>query len=157
MNKQEFLETLTEEQLNLLRDITDKDVMQELEKQNSKKIPIEVNVDDCFIYINDYNSRCLTKVISRTNDQYFDCEEISIDNYNIDIYEVNYYINDFEKHDRIDSEIFNKIAALVNTRDDAVYKICEEFNKQIRELCSTLLNKQQLVNKIEEYVKKENK
>lgn len=142
MNKQEFLETLTEEQLNLLRDITDKDVMQELEKHNLKKIPIEVKVGDCFIYINDYDGRYLTKVISRTNDQYFDCEEISIDNYNIDIYEVNYYINDFEKHDRIDSEIFNKIAALVDTRDDAIGKICEEFNKQIRELCSTLLNTQ---------------
>lgn len=37
MNKQEFLETLTKEQLNLLRDITDKDVMQELEKHNLKK------------------------------------------------------------------------------------------------------------------------
>ena len=142
MNKQEFLETLTEEQLNLLRDITDKDVMQELEKHNLKKIPIEVKVDDCFIYINDYGDIYLTKVISITNDQYFDCEEISIDSCNIDIYEVNYYINDFEKHNRIDSEIFNKIAASVDTRDNAIGKICEEFDKHIRELCSTLLNTQ---------------
>lgn len=58
------------------------------------------------------------------------------------MYGMNYHIDDFEECDRIDSEIFDKIATLVNNRDNTVDKICEEFNKQIRELCSTLLNTQ---------------
>lgn len=74
--------------------------------------------------------------------QYFDCEEINIDDNCIDVYKINYYLDDFDGYNRIDSEIFDKIAALVNTRDSAVDKICKEFNKQIRELCSTLLNTQ---------------
>jgi hypothetical protein len=144
MNKQEFLENLTEEQLNLLGAITDKDVTQELKKRNLKT-PIEVKVGDCFIYRNDYDDIYLTKVMNHTPDfygQYFGCEEISIDSHDVDSYEVNYHIDDFSEHDRIDSEIFNKIAASVDTRDNAIGKVCEEFDNQIRELCSTLLNTQ---------------
>ena len=48
------------------------------------------------------------------------------------------YLDDFEEHDRIDSEIFDKIEALVNSRDNALDKICKEFDKQIRELCQEL-------------------
>ena len=145
MTKQEFLKTLSEEQLNLLGAITGRDVMQELKKR-SLKTPIEVNVGDCFVCINDYGDICLTKVIKCTPEdhyfdgQYFDCAEISIDSHDIDMYAMNYYIDDFEECDRIDSEIFDKIAALVNTRDNAMDKICEEFDKQIKELCSTSLN-----------------
>ena len=147
MNKQEFLKTLSEEQLNLLGAITSKDVMYELKKRNLRT-PIEVKVGDCFIYRNDYDDIYLTKVIDCSPDedyfdgQYFGCEEISIDSHDVDSYEVNYYIDDFSEHDRIDSEIFDEIAASINSRDDAVNKICEGVNNQIRELCSTLLNTQ---------------
>ena len=147
MNKQEFLKTLSEEQLNLLGAITGRDVMHELKRRNLKT-PIEVKVGDCFIYRNDYDDIYLTKVIDCSPDedyfdnQYFGCEEISIDSHDVDSYEVNYYIDDFSEHDRIDSEIFDEIAASINSRDDAVNKICEEVNNQIRELCSTLLNTQ---------------
>lgn len=145
MTKQEFLKTLSEEQLNLLGDITGRDVMKELKKR-SLKTPIEIKIGDCFVYKNDCNDIYLTKVVSCTpsnpyfDGQYFNCEEISIDSNDIDSYEVDYYLDDFEEHDRIDSEIFDKIETLVNNRDSTVNKISEEFNKQIRELCSTLLN-----------------
>lgn len=144
MTKQEFLKTLSEEQLNLLGEITGKDVMQELKKRNLKT-PVEVKVGDCFVCIND-NDIYLIKVISCTPEdhhfdgQYFDCAEISIDSHDIDIYVMNYYIDDFAECDRIDSEIFDKVATLVNNRDNTIDKICKEFDKQIRELCSTLLN-----------------
>lgn len=147
MTKQEFLKTLSEEQLNLLGDITGRDVMKELKKR-SLKTSMEVNVGDCFLCINDHGDICITRVTGCTPEdhhfdgQYFDCVEISIDSHDIDMYGMNYYIDDFEECDRIDSEIFDKIEALVNTRDKAVDKICEEFNKQIRELCSTSLNTQ---------------
>ena len=145
MTKQEFLSKLSEEELHLLGSITHINIVNELNKRNTKS-SIEVKVGDCFVYRNDCNDIYLTKVVNCSPDydhfdgQYFDCEEISIDSNDIDSYEVDYYIGDFAEHDRIDSEIFDKIETLVNNRDNTVDKICKEFNKQIRELCSTLLN-----------------
>lgn len=145
MTKQEFLSKLSEEELLLLRSITHTNIINELNKRNTKT-PIEVKVGDCFVYRNDYGDVYLTKVMNCSPDydhfdgQYFDCEEISIDSHDIDSYEVNYYLDDFEEHDRIDSEIFDKIEALVNTRDNTVDEVCKQFDNQIRELCSTSLN-----------------
>ena len=147
MTKQEFLNKLSHEELLLLRDIMSCEITREINKRNTE-IPIEIKVGDCFIYRNDYDDIYLTKVIScapedpHFDGQYFDCVEISIDSHDIDTYGVNYYIEDFSEHDRIDSEIFDKIATLVNNRDNTLDKIHEEFDKQIRELCSTLLNTQ---------------
>lgn len=148
MTKQEFLNKLSHEELLLLRDMVSScDVTRELKKRNTKS-SIEVKVGDCFVYRNECDEIFLTKVVNCSPDydhydgQYFECEEISIDSNNIDRYGADYYIGDFEEHDRTDSEIFDKIAALVNSKDDAVNKICEQFDKQIRELCSTLLNTQ---------------
>lgn len=122
------------------------EITREINKRNSKKKPpMEVKVGDCFVYGNDCGDTFLTKVINRSYDpfgQYFDCEEISIDSNDIDSYEVDYHLDDFEEHDRIDSEIFDKIETLVNSRDNTIDKICKEFNKQIREICSTSLNTQ---------------
>lgn len=144
MTKQEFLNKLSHEEL-LLRDmVSSYDVTAELKKRKTK-FPIDVKVGDCFVYRNDCNEIYLTKIFGcnpENHYQCFNCEEISINGYDIDSYEVTYYLEDFSEHDRIDSEIFNKISALVNNRDNAVNKICEEFNKQIRELCSILLNTQ---------------
>lgn len=139
MNKQEFLSKLSEEELHLLGSITHTNIINELNKRNTKT-PIEVKVGDCFVYRNDYGDIFLTKVMicSPIDGQYFDCEEISIDSHEIDSYEVDYTIDDFEEHDRIDSEIFDKIEALVNSRDNALDKIGKEFDKQIRELWTSL-------------------
>ena len=147
MNKQEFLNKLSHEELLILKDIMSCDITRELNKRNTKT-PIEIKVGDCFIYKNDCNDIYLTKVVNCGPDhdhydgQCFDCEEISIDNHEIDIYSVDNLIEDFEEHERIDSEIFDKIEILVNNRDSTVDKICEEFDKQIRELCSISLNTQ---------------
>lgn len=143
MTKQEFLNKLSHEELLLLRDIMSCEITRELNKRNTKT-PIEIKVGDCFVYRNDYGDIFLTKVIncSPTYTQYFDCEEISIDDHEIDMYGADNLIEDFEEHDRIDPEIFDKIETLVNNRDNTVDKICKEFDKQIRELCSTLLNTQ---------------
>lgn len=149
MTKQEFLSKLSEEELLLLRSIMSCEITRELNKRNPKT-SIEVKAGDCFIYRNDCGDIYLTKVIncSPIDLQYFDCDEISIESHDIDSYEVDYTIDDFEEHDRIDSEIFDKIEALVNSRDNALDKIGKEFDKQIRELCSTLPNTQN--KKIEE-------
>lgn len=139
MTKQEFLNKLSDEELFLLRDIMSCEITKEINKRNTN---IEVKVGDCFICRNDYNDIYLTKVINRSPDYepYFKCEEISIDDHDVDIYKITYYLNDFDEHDRIDSEIFDKIKTSVNTRDNAVDKVCKKFDKQIKELCSTLLN-----------------
>lgn len=139
MNKQEFLSKLSEEELHLLGSITHTNIINELNKRNTKT-PIEVKVGDCFVYRNDYGDIFLTKVMicSPIDVQYFNCEEISIESHDIDSYEVDYTIDDFEEHDRIDSEIFDKIEALVNSRDNALDKIGKEFDKQIRELWTSL-------------------
>ena len=86
----------------------------------------------------------LTKVINCnfTDVQYFNCKEININDNEIDMYDTYILIEDFEEHHHIDSEIFDKIATLINNRDNTVDKIREEFAKQIRELCSTLLSTQ---------------
>ena len=147
MTKQEFLNKLSHEELLILKDIMSCEIIREINKRNTKT-SIEVKVGDCFIYINDYDHIYLTKVISYTSEdhhfdgQYFNCEEISVDSNDIDIYKITYYLEDFEEHDRIDSEIFDEIADSINSRDDAIDKICEGVNRQIRELCSTLLNTQ---------------
>lgn len=145
MNKQEFLSKLSKEELDLLRDMEPGEINREFHKRNTK--PIEIKVGDCFICRNNYEGIYLTKIINYIPGnskfcEYFECEEISIGGQNISIYEITYYLDGIEGHDRIDSEIFDKIAALVNTRDNAIDKVCEEFDKQIRELCSTLLNTQ---------------
>ena len=146
MTKQEFLNKLSHEELLLLRDmVSSYDVIRELSKRNTKTL-IEVKVGDCFAYRNDCGDIFLTKVIGCAPEnpyfdgQYFDCEEISIDDHEIDMYSGDNLVEDFEEHDRIDSEIFDKVAALINSRNDAIDKIREEFDKQIRELCSTSLN-----------------
>ena len=145
MNKQEFLNKLSHEELLILRDIMSCDITKELNKRNT---PMEVKVDDCFVCRNDYGDICLTKVVSCTPEdhhfdgQYFDCAEISIDSHDIDMYGMNYYIDDFAECDCIDSEIFDKVAILVNNRNNTVDKIRKEFDKQIRELCLTLLSTQ---------------
>ena len=147
MTKQEFLNKLSHEELLLLRDIMSCEITREINKRNTKT-PIEIKIGDCFVYKNNCNDIYLTKVVSYVpsnpyfDGQYFNCEEISIDSNDIGSYEVDYYLEDFEEHDRIDSEIFDKIETLVNNRDSTIDKISEEFNKQIRELCSTLLNTQ---------------
>jgi len=143
MTKQEFLNKLSHEELLLLRDmVSSYDVATELKKRNTETL-VEIKAGDCFIYINDYDGISLTKVSGcNPEDQYFDCKEISIDSDDIDSYEVNYWIGDFSEHDRINSEIFDKIATIVNSRDYAINEIRKEFDEQIRELCSTLLNTQ---------------
>ena len=145
MNKQEFLSKLSNEELDLLRDMEPGEINREFRKRNTK--PTEIKVGDCFICRNDYGGIYLTKVISHTPEnynhyEYFECEEISINDHNINTYEITYYLDAFEGRDRIDTEIFNKIAVIVNDRDNTIHKICEEFDNQIRELCLILLNTQ---------------
>lgn len=155
MTKQEFLNKLSHEELLVLRDMMSCEITRELNKR--KKTSIEVKVGNCFVYGNDCDDICLTKVTYCTpedhhfNGQYFNCVEISIGSHDIDMYKMTYHIDDFEGCDRIDSEVFDKIAALIDNRDNTLDKICKEFDKQIRESCSTLLNIQN------SYVKKENK
>lgn len=145
MTKQEFLNKLSYEELLLLRDmVSSYDVTRELKKRNTK-FPIDVKVGDCFVYRNECNEIYLTKIFGcnpENHYQCFNCEEISIDGYDIDSYEVTYDLEDFSEHDRIDSETFDKIATVVNSRDYAINEIRKEFGKQIKELCLTLLNTQ---------------
>ena len=146
MTKQEFLSKLSEEELHILRDIMSCEITRELDKRNPKT-PIEVKVGDCFVYRNFHDTIYLTKVIccnpeDSQSDEYFDCKKICITSSNINVYKMDCYLSEFSKCDRIDSEIFDNIAALVNNRDNTINKIRKEFDEQIRELCSTSLNTQ---------------
>ena len=90
MTKQEFLNKLSHEELLILRDIMSCEITRELNKRNTKT-SIEVKVGDCFVYRNDHGDIFLTKIIKYISNEYysdvqcFDCEEISIDDHEIDI------------------------------------------------------------------------
>lgn len=139
MNKEEFLKSLTEEQLKLLDRITHTNIINEIKRRNPKPCQ-EVKVGDCFFYKDELGSIYLIKVTEEEGNDWFACFEVSIEEGIANSYDVNYHIDHCSDWKSIDSKVYDKILALVNVKEDTVNKLASEFDKQIIELCSNLLN-----------------
>ena len=143
MTKQEFLNKLSHEELLLLRDIiSSPNVIGEIKSRMSLKEQLNVEVGNCFIYKVNQNELYLLKVISQEENDYFYCVEISIDNYDPHYYNISYHVDDFRYWKPLDSNIYNKVIALIDAKMETIEKITLQCNKQVRELCLTLLNTQ---------------
>lgn len=144
MTKQEFLNKLSHEELLLVRDmISYSDVAEVIRNRALSEKKFNVEVGNCFVYQVNQDELYLIKIEADEHDNYFTCNEISIYDYEIDYDESSYHINDFSYGwEPLDPSIYEKVVTLIKTRDTTVKDIVTQFDKQIRELCSTLLNTQ---------------
>lgn len=137
--KKEFLNKLTEEELKLLDSITYSDIKKELK---SRKPKTEAEIGDCF-YTKEYSSIYLIKTTNFERDNWFTCDEIGINENGVDYYEASHYIDDFSDWEPLDASLYESISALINSREDAVDKVVEQFDNQIRKLCQELKQNQE--------------
>ncbi len=141
MNKEEFLNKLSHEELVLLRDtIGPRDIVSEIKHRESPKKHIDVEIGKCFIYKVDPEEIILIKVIEDEGASWFTCDTINIDEHNIDYYSTSYVLDAYSDWEPLDSNIYDKIFTIIESRDITIDKIIEEFDKQIREVCLTSLN-----------------
>lgn len=138
--KKVFLSKLTEEELHLLDNITHSDIKKELESRKPKHKTVEIG--DCF-YTKEYSSIYLIKTTIFERDNWFTCNEIGINEKGVDYYDASHYIDDFSDWKPLDASLYESISALVNSREDAVDKVVEQFDNQIRKLCQELNQNQE--------------
>lgn len=114
-----------------------KAISEEQGRRESEKFSYKVG--NCFFYKDTFGDRYLIKVTNHDYDNWFTCDEISIDNSKIDYYEVSYNsIYDCDDWEPLDSKVYDEILARVNAKEETINKIISEFDKQIRELCQGL-------------------
>ena len=137
--KTQLLKKLTNEELQLLDSITYSDIKKELK---SRKPKTEAEIGDCF-YTEEYSSIYLIKTTNFERDNWFTCDEIGINENGVDYYEASHYIDDFSDWKPLDASLYESISALINSREDAVDKVVEQFDNQIRKLCQELKQNQE--------------
>ena len=142
--KAQLLKKLTNEELHLLGNVTHSDIIEELESRKPKINNISVNIGDCFYSIDiDSNIIYLIKVTDIEDGTYLTCNEISIDDDEIVYYDTSYHIGDTSDWKSLDINLYENILALLNSREDAISKIEEQFNGQIRKLCQEVNQNQE--------------
>ena len=142
--KAQLLKKLTNEELHLLGNVTHSDIIKELESRKPKINNISVNIGDCFYSIDiDSNIIYLIKVTDIEDGTCLTCNEISIDDDEIDYYDISYHIDDTSDWKSFDINLYENILALLNSREDAISKIEEQFNGQIRKLCQEVNQNQE--------------
>lgn len=132
-----LLKKLTNEELHLLGNITLSDIKKELESRKSK-----FKIGDCF-YNEDCDGIYLIKTTIFEHDNWFTCDKIIIDEESVDYYEVSYHIDAYSDWKPLDASLYENILALVKSREDAISKIKEQFDNQIRKLCQELNQNQE--------------
>ena len=139
--KAQLLKKLTNEELHLLGNITHSDIKKELESRKLKP-KTEVKIGDCF-YDKDEYGIYLIKITNFEGNDWFACDEIGIDKESIDCYETNYHIDAYSDWKPLNASLYESILALVKSREDAISKIKEQFDNQIRKLCQELNQNQE--------------
>lgn len=142
--KTQLLNKLTIEELHILGSITRSDIIEALESRKPKINNISVNIGDCFYSIDiDFNTIYLMKVTDTEDGTYLTCNEISIDDDEIDHYDTSYHIDTTSDWKSLDINLYENILALLDSREDAISKIGEQFDNQIRKLCQELNQNQE--------------
>lgn len=141
--KTSLLKKLTNEELKLLGSITRSDIIEELESRKPRKPKLVINVGDCFYTKDSVGDVSLIKITCIENDGWFNCNEIGIDRDVIDYYNVSYHIDDTSDWVPINGSLYENVLTLIIERGDAVTKVAEQFDNQIRKLCQEVNQNQE--------------
>ena len=139
--KASLLKKLTNEELKLLGSITRSDIIEELESRKPRKLVI--NVGDYFYTKDSVGDASLIKITGIEDNWWFSCSEISVDRDVIDYYNVSYHIDDTSDWIPINGILYEKVLSLIIERGDAVNKVFEQFDNQIRKLCQEVNQNQE--------------
>lgn len=107
--------------------------------EKPKKL-IKGEVGDCFYAKDCVGNLSLIKITGIEDNGWFNCDEIYIevdefDHTDVDYFDVSYHIDDTSDWAPINASLYENVLTLVNTREDAVTKVIEQFDNQIRKLC----------------------
>lgn len=141
--KTQLLNKLTIEELHLLGSITRSDIIEELESRKPRKPKLVINVGDCFYTKDSVGDASLIKITGIEDDGWFSCSEISVDRDVIDYYNVSYHIEDTSDWVPINGSLYENVLTLIIERGDAVAKVIEQFDNQIRKLCQEVNQNQE--------------
>ena len=141
--KAQLLKKLTNEELHLLSNVTHSDIIEELESRKPRKPKLVIKIGDCFYTKDSVGDIFLIKITGIEDNWWFSCSEIGIDRDVIDYYNVNYHIEDTSDWVPINGSLYENVLTLIIERRDAVAKVAEQFNGQIRKLCQEVNQNQE--------------
>lgn len=119
---------------------------------NDLQVPkkqLECEVGDCFYTKDCVGNLSLIKIIGiEQGNGWFNCDEICIevdefDHTEVDYFDASYHIDDASDWESINASLYENVLTLVNAREDAVTKVLEQFNGQIRKLCQEVNQNQE--------------
>lgn len=147
--KAQLLKKLTNEELHLLGNVTHSDIIEELESRKSRKPMLVINIGDCFYTKDCVGNLSLIKITGiEENTGWFNCDEIctevdEFDHIEVDYFDANYHVDDTSDWIPIDASLYENALTHINSREDTIEKISNQFNKQIRELCQEVNQNQE--------------
>lgn len=141
--KTSLLKKLTNEELKLLGSITRSDIIEELASRKPRKPKLVINVGDYFYTKDSVGDASLIKITGIEDNWWFSCSEIGIDRDVIDYYNVSYHIEDTSDWVPINGSLYENVLTLIIERGDAVTKVAEQFDNQIRKLCQEVNQNQE--------------
>lgn len=146
--KAQLLKKLTNEELHLLGNVTHSDIIEELESRKPRKPKLVINIGDYFYTKDSVGNISLIKIIGIEDDEWFYCDEISIEadesgHAEVGYYDISYHMDDTSDWEPINANLYENVLILVNAREDAVTKIIEQFDSQIRKLCQEVNQNQE--------------
>ena len=133
--KEEFLEKLSYEELEIIDSITHSELMSAIEAKKPR-IPKAERIDICgnYYYYKEYGILYLLQVIDGPDmDDWYDVTEISIGGKVVKD-EVPYEYEDILCYKSLDPKIYKLVESEIKKRDDAI----DNFNNQIRRITETL-------------------
>ena len=113
------------------------------------KKQLECKVGDCFYTKDCVGNLSLIKITGiEQGNGWFNCDEICIevdefDHTEVDYFDASYHIDNTSDWAPINASLYENVLTLVNAREDAVTKVLEQFNGQIRKLCQELKQNQE--------------
>lgn len=107
------------------------------------KKQLKCEVGDCFYTKDGVGNIFLIKIIDIEDSEWLYCDKISIDHTKVNHYNRNYHIDDILCWAPINASLYENILILINAREDAVAKVMEQFDNQIRKLCQELKQNQE--------------
>jgi hypothetical protein len=110
--------------------------------EKPKKL-LKCKIGDCFYVKDCVGDVSLIKIINIEDHGWFYCREISVGKNDIDYYDVSYHIDDTSDWVPINASLYENVLTLVNAREDAVAKVIEQFDNQIRKLCQEVNQNQE--------------
>ena len=134
--KEEFLEKLSYEELELIESITSSELMSAIEAKKPR-IPKAERIDICgnYYYYKEYGILYLLQVIDGPDvDDWYEVTEISIGGSKVAKYEASYEYEDILCYKSLDPKIYKLVESEIKERDDAIN--C--FNNKIKEITETL-------------------